>query len=434
MKKALCILLIINIVMLFVGCTNNNHQIEPTEIMLSDSSDLAPTDPIPTETITSYHNETIATEEANREKIDIASGVFKHVSPFHEGLAWIKDNDGYLKVVDREGYVVYKASQKASYSDYSERIEKIYPFCGGLAYYKISDDPCIVIDNEGNEIYTEVKTDDIEERILGVGAGRIFIRRSIHTFDENVVKFGALDKDGNDVGEFIETAYDTTDVINCGEGFFMYGSYSSIPDDSRVYTYDIATNTETKVSCALPSQNYMGTKFWYDNWDSAYCLYNLNTDQIEAEISYNPEDMYSSSKAIFDDQAVINGTYYDMNGNIIGSITIDKEYEPYFLPISTDGYTPVVLTGKDNQKHFTFYNKDGVRQFDPIRIKISDNSHFLAGHDYIAILDDSGDNFLIYHHDGTISQTIPVRKHITEYDSEAFDDYIIGSQHAYYFL
>ena len=354
--------------------------------------------------------------------LDLEHASFDYVNPFSEGYAWVI-HKGKIKVINKAGETIFETDSDSYQTDIP------MPFCGGVSCYNVERD-YYIIDKEGNTLYQTKPYDENDyEEILACGDGHFLVHRFSKGFRNGEKTgghyLGTIDPNGNEATGFypIDFTPQTKWEYLCDGVFYEpldkkvfdseSGKCSSIGSD--VNGIGNETNSVLSWPHSITAEN---GKVWVELSNlHGLGILDVHTLEIQKFECAGKNDTY-----IIDNIGVVDGVYYDLNGEKVAEISA---YLPNVIrrgKFSEAGCTPLVL--QDGSSYITYVDKSGKDQFDPMII--DNNSSFTE--DYFA--NPEGDYVVIYDHTGKEK----CRKMVSDKkDLTLYDDYFIAGKNYYFF-
>lgn len=270
MKKWICLMLCIIILVLFCSCGGNSASESNIQIP-QDSSSLA-TEAKPIET-------QAPTVAPNYQRYQIK----KMECDYSDGMAWAEyslDNSIGYALINESGEIIYTFC----YSDYDKR--EVYPCVDGLACYTC-DKGVYFIDSKGDVVLSYENDENTSYQLAARGGGAIMMYKNIKSFSEDERKVFAVDTKGTPLTEDIKaelseitlvyerdgkskTKVGDTYVDNYSsgwkllkDGIFYCGNPNNSYDEVKCTVFNINTGQFYKVPTILIEGGWGGHTFYY---------------------------------------------------------------------------------------------------------------------------------------------------------------------------
>lgn len=361
-------------------------------------------------------------QKSDKTLLHLDQASFQYVNPFSEGLAWVIHKNK-IKVISKEGEIVFETDS----SSFETTIPM--PFLDGVSCYNVDRD-YFIIDKEGKTLYqTEPYDENNYEEILGYGDGRFLVHRFSKGFKNGSKTgghtLGTIDKNGKETTEFYSVDFTPEKEWEylCDGVFYEplsmkvfdseNGECSSIGND--VSGIGNETDSVLSVPHEITAEN---GKVWVE-LSSLHGLGIMDVHTLEIQ-KFDCKD--NNHTYIIDNIGVVDGVYYDLNGEKIAAI---DAYMPNVIrrgKFSESGCTPLVLN--DGSSYITYVDKNGKDRFDPM--KLGPESSFTE--EYFANSEDK--DVVIYDTTGKECYRVRASDHK---DLKLYDDYFIAGKNYYFF-
>ena len=278
---------------------------------------------------------------------------------FRSDLAWCKLNNQWI-CINTEGKVVFKLPEEyTGVTDFSDE---------GYALIKKENNKAII--DETGRIITTDENNTAFDKIISEDAFAdcALVSKEIDEYDKAETQYGIIDFEGNwilnlsadneklnkmteGIGENIITdGYDKVYLVDVAKNVTIKGLIKEIiaEDDDSIIILDyddqlVKINEESGKTTTIVK-----------NVDSVYGK--LNNDLLAVKIR-----KYNDKTRDYD----ISYGYYDVNGK--KQVSIKEENVESLTTMSDEGYYGVITSNDSGTKFVTICDKEGNKQFDPIK-------------------------------------------------------------------
>ena len=384
--------LIISMVIPVVACNNSSYQYEEFSTDEIDETD--------------YQEKTYETTyEPEPDVIFDAIDDYRIIEPFYEGYAWIcykeSDTDTYCtQLVDVDGFSHF------TIDDYPS---EVYPVVDNVTWIRFNNSyesewfensTEWIIDTNGNITYKTSQSNDNSssnrEHIYGYGNGRFLVLKFKNGINGETYSIGTIDKYGKVIDDFWEAPWLNLNFQK-KKAEHLQDNYFRIGD----CVYDITTHTcimmpTSETDIDKYGKNSYNGYYFYPNYTVQFTNttnYTKNDNDANAD-TYIKEGILKPKTIIFDEPSkktaedlegpnpVLTGNryfrhgFYDCEGNRFLSIEKYPDCEMWCSDFNSDGYSLMIVRGKDLYYYITVIDKQGVEQFEPFRIIYECNYYF----------------------------------------------------------
>ena len=326
--------------------------------------------------------------------INLAGANIVDAADFSEDRAWVctipSEGKNMWSLVDRNGISYYDCSYKRIVSGgvISQTCKiGVNPIKDGVCYVSFygNADPeqdCeIIIDKNGNELYrTKQQSSSNQEKyehIVAYGDRKFIVVRSESGFSGTTFTIGSIDQNGKELSSFqsIDFPADYFKEIYTlyyGDGLFYVGND---------YLFDANTNSLHVIAAGnIKNLNkIVDGKFYYRDiqigWDHFY-IYDIirgrNIDLREPGQKYTDISFYARREEFLfpsgSGDAYYAHGFNNLNGERVLDISQYSEYPMWCSSFNDEGYSIMVIIGKDENAYCTVIDKAGNEQFQLMRI------------------------------------------------------------------
>jgi len=347
-------------------------------------------------------------KKALEDAIDEASDL-NDMNDLEKGLYLKKQFDSpgnnRAALIDTQGKILWKSDLTSEDTVLLETSE----FKDGLAYcvFNGNDDKKSynIIDSDGNVTFT--RDYDENYKILNHGGGKFLVLEHTVNFNTNEWKIGAIDKNGNVVSPFKVYAPDKlifeangiqdSTYLSCeyhGENIYEFNLYGvgfdalflNIETQNIIYPVEL-NDTENIGGIEFISDFENGTaivKTIDGNGKDEICtlkpdgtlthiadgswISKISTGEYPDKIPYKKAFSEGLVFADYDPLSSENdlaGVFFDINGNIAVDFPEYRNKQKYHCDPFYNGYSAMLIEGKDELNYVTVVNKEGKLMFEP---------------------------------------------------------------------
>ena len=317
---------------------------------------------------------------------------FECVTPFSEGLAWIRYKDKNttgLGVINEDFELVYalntEMAEGAFYREKGDHLDfEVYSFRDGIAYYQAEGYGYVIIDDEGEELASDIWTAVHQPYIMARGED-YFMVREYDALEESWTVY-AINAHGKVKGKKVSYE-DQPDYRYIGSGLYI-GTGGE--EEEVFYSEDEKKTFENENFHAEDFYGFSdygeGFVFLDGDYDKAYMIseYDMKDedewedwaddadwfDADESTVEYYNETVGSNKFYSAYDEA-----YIDFEGDIAVNIPDFGKYEPVSFGRFQDGVAPVLLVNNKGAYYITYIDDWGDPVYEPIYLgKTEDGS------------------------------------------------------------
>lgn len=410
MKKCVSAILILLVLCMFVGCSNNNSII-PTE----------------------YNEPTVAKTERFTEKpterpteaptqvqpiIESSYTIYEAVTPFASDRAWVtyRDSDNQLcyALIDTNGYLVWSVNQSdldGWYDIHALAFEDgtyiLHQWSINGSKYNIGsgrdekDNGIIILDKTGKVLFNSTtKGEEYKYYYMGYGDGTALVIENIADFSNNNYYISEIDTiSGNIVSQFETTEKSLVSVLDnyyyCGDDIFI-GTMTSIgafwENEYGVYNRKTHTLYSTNSGTFMRGLNLLtsfedGIALGRDgDKDNSGSVFRVTVEDVSSEDKWktyieNPTNIGSYSYSNIGENLITDKEgIYDYDGKLLS--TFPENWNVKSIGKFNGGFAAIDLEGADKKSYVAIVDKEGNIPYEPMKV---DTSYLNSWYGYVMV-------------------------------------------------